>query len=133
MKQKDALSKVETLRVDLYGSLALTGDGHRTPEAIFVYDLQINYKSDLKMGLEGETPENVDIQFINSRVAKIHESSTIHLSGIHKIKFIVKQNLIMHYLDALPQHPNGMRFSAFNNEGNVVQFYKNYSLILDCN
>ena len=35
-----ALSKVKHLRVDLYGSLAMTGEGHGTPNAIL-------------MGLEG--------------------------------------------------------------------------------
>jgi Serine dehydratase beta chain len=41
-----ALTSIHALRVDLYGSLALTGVGHGTPNAIL-------------MGLEGESPEGV--------------------------------------------------------------------------
>lgn len=36
LRRLDVLTKVKSLRVDLYGSLALTGDGHGTPNAVLV-------------------------------------------------------------------------------------------------
>jgi hypothetical protein len=62
------LSKVVSVRVDLYGSLALTGRGHGTPSAIL-------------MGLEGETAEGVDTFSIGSRVEKIEQTSELFLRG----------------------------------------------------
>jgi L-serine deaminase len=45
-----ALDVVSQIRIDLYGSLALTGVGHGTPNAIM-------------MGLEGESPESIGFYF----------------------------------------------------------------------
>lgn len=75
------------------------------------------------MGLEGETPEGVDTFLINSRVSQIEKANELHLRGEHRIDFIFQKHLTMHYLESLPQHPNGMRFSAFDSEGDVVSNY----------
>lgn len=47
LKKLQVIETVKQLRVDLYGSLALTGAGHGTPNAVL-------------MGLEGEKPEVFD-------------------------------------------------------------------------
>ena len=94
-----ALEKVAQLRCDLYGSLAMTGVGHGTPNAVL-------------MGLEGETPEGVDPKTIISRVDAMYESKMLTLNGSHQISFQPDKHLIFHFNQSLPQHPNGMRFSA---------------------
>ncbi|GBB87201.1 hypothetical protein RclHR1_13640005 [Rhizophagus clarus] len=61
LKQNGIFHKVTRIRIDLYGSLALTGKGHGTPNAIL-------------MGLEGETPDEIDTTKIISRIAQIYET-----------------------------------------------------------
>ncbi|CAG8568763.1 9009_t:CDS:2 [Scutellospora calospora] len=107
LKNRSAFDKVNRLRIDLYGSLALTGKGHGTPNAIL-------------MGMEGETPERIDTSTIKSRISKINETGILILGGTKAIKFDVKNHLIFHYHESLPQHPNGMRFIAFNKHGDPL-------------
>lgn len=38
LKGHNVLEKVHSLRIDLFGSLALTGVGHSTPDAILMGD-----------------------------------------------------------------------------------------------
>lgn len=68
------VEKVVSLRVDLYGSLALTGVGHGTPNAIL-------------MGLEGETPEGVNPKSILGRVDVMKSLNRLKLNGRHEILF----------------------------------------------
>lgn len=65
---KAELDKVKEIKIDLYGSLALTGRGHRTDKAIL-------------MGLEGEKPETVQAGNINVRVQKIVSEQKLLLAG----------------------------------------------------
>ena len=91
----DAASAV---MVELYGSLALTGVGHGTDKAIF-------------MGLEGETPEEVDPESVDLRFHQICRDEKINLLGNRTIPFSAANNLIFHKDEQLPHHSNGMRFS----------------------
>jgi L-serine dehydratase len=101
IKKRELLSKVAFIKIDLYGSLALTGKGHGTDRAIL-------------LGLEGETPENIDPNEVGPRVDKIRHSETIFLAGIQKLPFYEKTQLLFHYDKKLPFHPNGIRFSIFD-------------------
>jgi hypothetical protein len=101
------LNQVQKMRVDIYGSLAMTGIGHGTPNAIL-------------MGLEGETPEAIDPRLIEPRVEGMNSSSQMKLGGSHLISFTPSKDLMFHYGVSLPQHPNGLRFSAFNQSGDLV-------------
>jgi hypothetical protein len=62
LESQEVLARVERVTVDLYGSLAATGPGHGTPKAVL-------------LGLEGETPEGVDVEAIPSRIAAIREQA----------------------------------------------------------
>ncbi|CAG8492650.1 15031_t:CDS:2 [Funneliformis caledonium] len=109
LKQNNVLHKVTRVRIDLYGSLALTGKGHGTPNAIL-------------MGLEGETPEGIDTTKILPRIAQISETGSIHDTndGSRPIKFTPEKHLIFHYHKSLPKHPNGMRLIAFDEQGDCI-------------
>ncbi|KAI8848192.1 serine dehydratase alpha chain-domain-containing protein [Chytridium lagenaria] len=109
------ISRVQTIRVDLFGSLALTGVGHGTPGAIL-------------MGLEGETPEHVDAKGIPQRVNDIKTLRKLKLRGEKIIPFDYEKNLIFHYAESLPQHPNGMRVSCFDIEGDLVATNEFFSI-----
>ena len=84
--------------VELYGSLALTGVGHGTDKAIL-------------MGLEGETPEEVDPESVDLRFHQICRDEKINLLGNRTVPFSTANNLIFHKDEQLPHHSNGMRFS----------------------
>jgi L-serine dehydratase len=100
----DLLARTARLEAHLYGSLALTGKGHGTDKAIL-------------LGLEGATPEDVLIDEIPARLEHIRRERNINLGGEHPIVFDEKSDLIFHRTEALPGHPNGMRFIARNSEG----------------
>ncbi|MEC9229670.1 MAG: serine dehydratase beta chain, partial [SAR324 cluster bacterium] len=67
--------------VELYGSLALTGVGHGTDKAII-------------MGLEGETPEEVDPESVDLRFHQICRDEKINLLGNRTVPFSTANNLI---------------------------------------
>ena len=109
LQNLDLFHQIHSLRVDVYGSLALTGVGHGTPNAIL-------------MGLQGEKPESIEPSTILSRSTDIHTTKHLHLlsSPDHRILFDPAKDLHMHYYSQLPQHPNGLRFTAFDKEGDML-------------
>src|SRR5579875_3036044 len=68
------LDRVEAVRVELLGSLALTGAGHGTDRAVL-------------MGLEGEAPETIDVESITDRVERIGNERELALLGRRPIRF----------------------------------------------
>ncbi|CAJ0759128.1 21811_t:CDS:2 [Entrophospora sp. SA101] len=88
----------------------LLDKGHGTPDAVL-------------MGMEGETPEDIDTTSISSRINEIHEKNKVK-----EIHFNPKKHLIFHYDKSLPKHPNGLRFSAFNNKGDYLANGEFYSI-----
>jgi L-serine dehydratase len=93
------LEKVGRVRVELFGSLGATGRGHGSDRAVV-------------LGLEGETPEDVDTSTVLSRVAEIRRSEIVQLLGKHPVQ-LTAADLVLHRRLTLPFHPNGMRFTAF--------------------
>ncbi|MEZ6066305.1 MAG: L-serine ammonia-lyase [Planctomycetaceae bacterium] len=93
-------NQVQRVRVDLYGSLALTGIGHGTDTAVL-------------MGLEGETPDRVNTAAISGRVAKLRADEALRLGGDRLLRYVEADDLLFHRDEFLPGHPNGLRFSAF--------------------
>ncbi|KAJ2492650.1 hypothetical protein IWW37_001261 [Coemansia sp. RSA 2050] len=109
------LEKVASIKVDLYGSLALTGIGHGTPNATL-------------MGLEGELPETVPTETIISRVQDMHDTAAITLNGSHRIRFNPDKDMTLHCYESLPQHPNGMRFTVFDDNGDMLATNEYFSI-----
>src|SRR5262245_11944921 len=95
------LKKTEHVKVDLYGSLALTSKGHGTDIAIL-------------LGLSGETPQDTNPNLIQSRIQTIRDTHQLKLMGEKPIPFKESTDLIFHMDKQLPYHPNGMRFEAFD-------------------
>jgi L-serine dehydratase len=93
------LEATQQVVVQLYGSLALTGLGHCTDRAVL-------------LGLEGETPDTVDVDAIEARLEHIRSRGRLNLLGRHEIAFDEGLNLLFHRDQVLPRHSNGMRFTA---------------------
>ncbi len=107
LEARDALTKVATLEVGLYGSLALTGHGHAADTAVM-------------LGLLGEMPDQVDPDRVDGMVESVRQSGTLRLAGRHDIAFTEKDHLIFHFDETMPKHPNGMRFIARDGSGVVL-------------
>ena len=100
-------SIVTRVRVDLFGSLALTGVGHGTDGAVL-------------LGLLGEVPETVDPILVQEKVDKIRHEQSLLLAGQQVIHFDCATDLLFHKHTSLPQHPNGMRLTALDNNGHMI-------------
>ncbi len=95
------LTQAHRIQIDLYGSLALTGKGHGTDLAVL-------------LGVQGEAPDQIDPDRIPQMMAEIRRHHQLYLGGAHRIGFNEPQDLVFHYLETLPYHPNGMRFSLWD-------------------
>lgn len=100
LDEKELVEQTSEIVVDLYGSLALTGKGHGTDIAVL-------------LGLEGNTPEGTNPDFVPTMMQTIRTHRQLRLLGIHPITFEEKDNLLFHMDKQLPFHPNGMRFTAY--------------------
>lgn len=109
LQSNGLLHETQRLAVEVYGSLALTGEGHATFEAIL-------------LGLEGEQPDSVDLDSIPARLAAINNQAILPLSTDYSIEFIVARDIVIRYAESLPKHPNGLRFTAYDvNEKEIAQ------------
>jgi len=98
------LATTARIEAHLYGSLALTGKGHGTDRAIL-------------FGLEGETPEAIDVDTMPARLETIRSRQSLRLHGTHEIAFDEKASVLFHRSETLPAHSNGLRFVAFDQAG----------------
>ncbi len=108
------------ITVDLYGSLALTGLGHATDRAVM-------------MGLLEESPDTVDLNTIDGRIARLRETRTLQLMGQNAVRFDPATDLRFHRDQMYPEaglvtHPNGMRFTSLDEAGRVLLEQVYYSV-----
>jgi L-serine dehydratase len=116
LKTKSLLSTVNQVKAHLYGSLALTGEGHGTVLAVL-------------NGLCGEHPKTVDPDSFIPRAMEIKTKKTIDLLNQQQIPFVFAEDIILHKDEFLVlQHANGMRFVALNNNGQVLLEKKYFSV-----
>ncbi|MGA9573839.1 MAG: L-serine ammonia-lyase [Lysobacterales bacterium] len=115
LKNQGLLDRVERVHVTLYGSLAFTGRGHGTDKAVL-------------LGLSGEVPDQVDPDNIDGMIQTIRDSGFIRLSGHHQTGFSEKTDLLFNKRESLPHHTNGMRFAAFDNNGESLTQRDYYSV-----
>ncbi|KAA9130493.1 L-serine ammonia-lyase [Marinihelvus fidelis] len=101
------LADTTRIRTRLYGSLAHTGRGHGTDKAII-------------LGLLGEAPDTIDPDAIEGLLANTAESGRIHLTTDHDIAFVEKRDLEFRKREMLPHHSNGMRFTAYDINDDVL-------------
>ncbi|MCF8466019.1 MAG: L-serine ammonia-lyase [Sneathiella sp.] len=104
LQTEKLMATTNRMLIELYGSLALTGHGHASDIAIL-------------LGLSGARPSEIDPEEVKPLVDKIRSSGKIHLNGQHEIPFHENQSLLFLKDQLLPEHSNGMRFRAYDMDG----------------
>ena len=115
LERDGQLASVHRIQVELFGSLGATGHGHGSPKAVV-------------LGLEGESPEAVDIDSIPARMERLAATKRLSVLKKHDIEFSLDDDLVMHRRKVLPAHPNGMTFDAFDASGAHVLHRTYYSV-----
>ena len=104
------INKVQRVTVHLYGSLAKTGKGHGTDIAV-------------QMGLCADDPVTFDVYAIAGKINSIAHDKTLPLAGVNPITFDPQVHLVYHMDKALPFHPNGVTFEAFDDSQTLSKTY----------
>jgi L-serine dehydratase len=92
------------VQADLYGSLAKTGRGHMTDMAVM-------------LGLSNEDPVTCDTTAIPAKIEAIRRARTIRLGGQRPVRFDPATDCRFNSRVSLPQHPNGLTFTALLVDG----------------
>ena len=110
LKNSQKFDEIDQIRVDVYGSLSLTGKGHATDLAIL-------------LGLSEADPEYIPIEDIFIIVNRINIQEQIYCKGGKKIPFF--KDSIVFNKEFLPEHPNALIFRGFRNgkEISTATFY----------
>src|SRR6185436_2259926 len=88
LKNESILDQVKRVKVDLYGSLSLTGKGHAT-------DLSV------MLGLSGQDPEYIPVENIAGIIKTIENKNEIVLANQYTIPFYFLQDIVFNK-DFLP-------------------------------
>lgn len=109
------LDNTVRIRAEVFGSLALTGRGHGTDKAVL-------------LGLEGHRPNEIDPDIIPATLERIRSSKRIKLMGQREIAFDEKRDLALNKRQKLPYHTNGMRFTAYDADDQIIATRDYYSV-----
>jgi len=102
LKDEAILDDITRVKVDLYGSLSLTGKGHATDLAVM-------------LGLSGQDPEYIPVEDIAGIIKKIETTNEINLDNKKVIPFFFLQDIVFNK-DFLPFHANGLKFTAYKSD-----------------
>ena len=103
----EKLDQTSRLEVTLYASLALTGRGHATDRAVI-------------LGLSGFEPRTLDPDEADGVVTEVRANQWLTLGGRHGVVFDEPRDLLWEGRTRLPQHPNGVKFTAFDAAGALI-------------
>jgi L-serine dehydratase len=108
------LPQVGRVEVALQGSLALTGVGHGSVDAVI-------------LGLLGKRPSRIDPDAVPRILSSVAESGQLQLPGGPEIAFDKQRDILLdtHVIPDL--HPNGMLLRAYDNSGCLLVEERFYS------
>lgn len=113
LKNNNQFEKITSIKVDLYGSLSLTGKGHATDLAVI-------------LGLSGKDPETVPVNSIDSIIDNVKTSNQLNFNNQKNIEFDSYKSIVFNR-DFLPYHANGIKFTGYQN-GNEISSEIYYSI-----
>ncbi|MGO4822051.1 MULTISPECIES: L-serine ammonia-lyase [unclassified Flavobacterium] len=103
LREENILDTITRVKVDLYGSLSLTGKGHATDLAVM-------------LGLSGQDPEYIPVEDIDGIIKTIETTQHLLLGNEFSIPFHIVEDIVFNK-DFLPFHSNGMMFTAYTASG----------------
>ena len=123
LRESQLLDKANKLKIALYGSLAATGKGHMTPQALL-------------LGFEGADCETVDTEAVPTRyeailrdkILTLGKDTDAYYGDAKAIRFDFEKDLEWKWGQTLPMHSNGMRFSVFDVNGDLIATNEFYSI-----
>jgi L-serine dehydratase len=102
-----SLASLAAVRVELFGSLAWTGEGHGTGRAVL-------------LGLAGEVPDTVEEERADRIVAEAQAQHLLPLAGTRPTRFDPAADIVFDRLSPTPAHPNTLALTAFDAAGTVL-------------
>ena len=108
LERDGLLPQVASVRAELYGSLGATGKGHGTDKGVI-------------LGLMGESPDTVDPDTIDEKLAALRSGKLLTLLGKHTVPFVEREHIAFYRREAMAEHPNGMKFHAYDAEGTTLR------------
>ena len=107
LKEQGLFEQTDELKVELFGSLGQTGKGHGTGKAVI-------------LGLQGLTPESIDINLVDALLLRVNDKQTLDLNGEKAINFTRDGAIVFHRRKTLPLHANGLTFHALSAKQIIV-------------
>lgn len=115
LENEGLLDQTANVKAELYGSLGATGKGHGSDIGVM-------------LGLMGHTPDTVDVDTVPILIQGARTQGKIDLLGRRSIMFREREHLLMYRREAMAEHPNGMKFSAFDTSGTLLREAKYLSV-----
>lgn len=112
LKENELFNTIDGIRIDLYGSLSLTGKGHATDLSVL-------------LGLSGTDPEYIPVEDIDTIIDQINTTTRLHFNAEKMIVFSA-ENVVFNK-DFLPFHSNGLTFRGFH-KGREISTETYYSI-----
>lgn len=109
LRKENLIDSINRIKVDLYGSLSLTGKGHATDLAVM-------------LGLSGADPEYIPVESIDIIITAIKNKKEIFLGNEIIIPFDFEKDIIFNR-DFLPFHANGLKFTAYTDNQEMEEIY----------
>ena len=99
IRERNLIDNINRIKVDLYGSLSLTGRGHATDLAVM-------------LGLSGADPEYIPVESIDVIITAIKNKKEIFLGNEIIIPFDFEKDIVFNK-NFLPFHANGLTFTVY--------------------
>ena len=113
LKNENLFVEVNSIKVDLYGSLSLTGKGHATDLAV-------------ALGLSGTDPEFIPIDDIEGIIELIKKNNKLQFDATKTLDFSMSS--IVFNREFLPFHANGLTFRGFDKNNKEISIETYYSI-----
>lgn len=115
LKERELLEEISSVKIELFGSLAMTGKGHASDTAIL-------------LGLLGFSPEEVDPDQASFLIENIKKEGAISIFSRISIPFSIEEDIVFLKGKKLPFHSNAMRLKAWNSKKKLLDSKVFYSI-----
>ncbi|MEZ4854474.1 L-serine ammonia-lyase [Flavobacterium sp.] len=109
IRKQDLIDQIIRVKVDLFGSLSLTGKGHATDLAVM-------------LGLSGADPEYIPVESIDVIISAIKNKNELFLGNEIIIPFHAENDIVFNR-NFLPFHANGITFTAYTETTDFSETY----------